>query len=176
MQHPVTTEYLNAKSQINKTIKAAMELVKQNYQILWLWPNIDAGSDIFSKEIRKFREKNKKIKNILFYKNFSPEEYAIILNNCSCIVGNSSSGIREASYLGIPSVNIGTRQNNREISKNVINVNYSVQEIVGAVKKQYNKKFKKSYLYGDGKAGYRMAKILSNCELDIKKELNYLKN
>ena len=176
MQHPVTTEYLNAKSQIKETIKAAMELVKQNYQILWLWPNIDAGSDIFSKEIRKFREKNKKIKNILFYKNFSPEEYAVILNNCSCIVGNSSSGIREASYLGIPSVNIGTRQNNREISKNVINVKYCVQEIVGAVKKQYNKKFKKSSLYGDGKAGYRMAKILSNCELDIKKELNYLKN
>lgn len=176
MQHPVTTEYLNAKSQIKETIKAVMELVKQNYQILWLWPNIDAGSDIFSKEIRKFREKNKKIKNILFYKNFSPEEYAIILNNCSCIFGNSSSGIREASYLGIPSVNIGTRQNNREISENVINVKYSADDIVGAVKKQYNKKFKKSYLYGDGKAGDRIAKILSICELDIKKELNYLKN
>ena len=89
--------------------------------------------------------------------------------------GNSSSGIREASYLGIPTVNIGTRQNNREVSKNVINVKYSAKEIVKAVIKQNNKKFKKSYLYGDGKAGERIAKVLATCELDIKKELNYLK-
>lgn len=176
MQHPVTTEYLNARMQIKETINSVKILLKKGYQILWLWPNIDAGSDIFSKEIRKFREKNKNIKNLLFYKNFSPEEYAIILKNSSCIFGNSSSGIREASYLGIPAVNIGTRQSNREVSKNVINVRYSAKEIVKAVIKQNNKQFKKSYLYGDGKAGERMAKILATCELDIKKKLNYLKN
>ena len=176
MQHPVTTEYLNAYNQINETIKAVKILLQKGYQILWLWPNIDAGSDVFSKEIRSFREKNKSVKNILFYKNFSPEEYATILKNSSCIFGNSSSGIREASYLGIPTVNIGTRQNNREVSKNVINVKYSAKEIVRAVIKQNNKKFRKSYLYGDGKAGERIAKVLATCELDIKKKLNYLNN
>ena len=95
MQHPVTTEYFDAKRQINETIKAVKILVSKGFQILWLWPNIDAGSDYFSKEIRKFREKNKNIKNILFYKNFSPEDYASILKNSSCILGNSSSGIRK---------------------------------------------------------------------------------
>ena len=174
MQHPVTTEYLDAGRQIKETISSVKILLKKGFQILWLWPNIDAGSDIFSKEIRMFREKYKRIENILFYKNFSPEEYAIILNNCSCIFGNSSSGIREASYLGIPTVNIGTRQNNREVSKNVINVNYSAKEIAKAVIKQTNKIFKKNYLYGDGNAGQRIAKILSTCKLDIKKNLNYL--
>ena len=59
MQHPVTTEYLNAYNQINETIKAVKILLQKGYQILWLWPNIDAGSDVFSKEIRKFREKIK---------------------------------------------------------------------------------------------------------------------
>ena len=65
MQHPVTTEYFDAKRQINETIKAVKILVSKGIQILWLWPNIDAGSDYFSKEIRKFREGNKNIKNIL---------------------------------------------------------------------------------------------------------------
>ena len=175
MQHPVTTEYFDAKRQINETIKAVKILVSKGIQILWLWPNIDAGSDYFSKEIRKFREGNKNIKNILFYKNFTPEEYACILKNSSCILGNSSSGIREASYLGIPSVNIGNRQSFRETGKNVVNVDYSSKNIIKAVLKQFNKKFKKNNLYGDGRAGKRIAKILSNCNLNIIKKLNYLK-
>lgn len=175
MQHPVTTEYFDAKRQINETIKAVKILVSKGIQILWLWPNIDAGSDYFSKEIRKFREGNKNIKNILFYKNFTPEEYACILKNSSCILGNSSSGIREASYLGIPSVNIGNRQSFRETGKNVVNVDYSSKNIIKAVLKQFNKKFKKNNLYGDGRAGERIAKILSNCNLNIIKKLNYLK-
>ncbi len=176
MQHPVTTEYLDSKRQIKETIKSVKALLSKGIQIVWLWPNIDAGSDIFSKEIRKFRELNKNLKNILFYKNFSPEEYATILNNCSCIFGNSSSGIREASYLGIPAVNIGNRQRNREIAKNVVNVKYLSKDIVKAVLKQFNKRFKKNNLYGDGKAGEKIAQILSTCDLDIVKKLNYIKN
>ena len=50
MQHPVTTEYFDAKRQINETIKAVKILVSKGIQILWLWPNIDAGSDYFSKK------------------------------------------------------------------------------------------------------------------------------
>ena len=175
MQHPVTTEYNNSKYQIEETIKAA-KVLSQKTQILWLWPNIDAGSDIFSKEIRRFREKNPTIKNILFYKNFTPEEYATILKNCSCIVGNSSSGIRESAFLGIPTVNIGTRQHLRETSKNVTHVPYSSKKIIAAVNYQKNKKYKKDTLYGNGNAGKKIAKILSKCKLDIKKSLNYIKN
>ena len=148
MQHPVTTEYFDAKRQINETIKAVKILVSKGIQIFWLWPNIVAGSDYFSKEIRKFREGNKNIKNILFYKNFTPEEYACILKNSSCILGNSSSGIREASYLGIPSVNIGNRQSFRETGKNVVNVDYSSKNIIKAVLKQFNKNLKKIIFMG----------------------------
>ena len=54
-------------------------------------------------------------------------------------------------------------------------VGYSSNKIVNAVLKQFNRKFKKNNLYGDGKAGARIAKILSNCKLDIIKKLNYLK-
>ncbi|MDC1032928.1 UDP-N-acetylglucosamine 2-epimerase [Candidatus Pelagibacter sp.] len=175
MQHPVTTEYNQARKQIDETIKA-VKILSKKIQVLWLWPNVDAGSDIFSKQIRIFRERNPNIKNLLFYKNFTPEQYATILKNCSCIVGNSSSGIRESAFLGIPTVNIGTRQNLRETSKNVLHVNYSAKKIISAVMLQKNKKFKKDILYGDGTAGKQIAKILSKCNLDIKKTLNYIKN
>jgi UDP-hydrolysing UDP-N-acetyl-D-glucosamine 2-epimerase len=175
MQHPVTTEYNNAKKQIDETIKA-VKILSQKIQILWLWPNVDAGSDIFSSQIRRFREKNPGIKNLLFYKNFTPEEYATILKNCSCIVGNSSSGIRESAFLGIPTVNIGNRQHLRETSKNVLHVRHLSEKIVAAVMLQKNKKYKKDILYGDGTAGKQIAKILSKCELNIKKTLNYIKN
>tara|TARA_Y100000768_G_scaffold113266_1_gene83471 strand:+ start:26433 stop:27611 length:1179 start_codon:yes stop_codon:yes gene_type:complete len=175
LYHPVTTEYHNASNQI-KEILNSVKILKKKFQIIWLWPNIDAGSDVFSKKIRNFREKNKQLDNILFYKNFTPEEYATIINNCSCIFGNSSSGIREASFLGIPTVNIGNRQHLRETSENVINVECKAENIVKAVVKQNNKKYKKSSLYGDGTAGQKIAKILARCDLSIGKKLNYIKN
>ena len=86
-------------------------------QIVWIWPNIDAGSNEISKGLRMFREKNKKKKKILFCKNFTPEDYIKLLYNSSCVVGNSSSTIRECSALGIPSVCIGTRQSGRKWSQ-----------------------------------------------------------
>ena len=175
LYHPVTTEYYKASNQINEILKS-VKILKKKFQIIWLWPNIDAGSDIFSKKIRNFREKNKKIDNILFYKNFTPEEYATIISNCSCIFGNSSSGIREASFLGIPTVNIGNRQHLRETARNVVNVNCNASHIVKAVLKQNNKKYKQSLLYGDGFAGEKIAKILAKCDLNIKKNLSYIKN
>ena len=163
MQHPVTTEYQKSKKHITETINAVKKLNQNKIQIIWLWPNIDAGSDIYSKEIRKFREKND-LENIIFYKNFTPEEYSILLKNSSCIIGNSSSGIREASYLGVPSVNIGNRQLNREISTNTINVNHNSQEIYKTTLNQIKKSYKSSQLYGNGNAGQKMVKILEVCE------------
>ena len=116
LQHPVTTEYGKGIKQINETINAINSI---KIQTVWLWPNVDAGSDEISKGLRTFRE-IKKPKLIHFYKNFSPEDFLKLIKNCSCIIGNSSSAIREGSYLGIPAVNIGTRQKGREHGKNII--------------------------------------------------------
>ena len=115
IQHPVTTSYGQGYFQISETLYAAKEI--KNMQKIVLWPNIDAGSDDVSKGIRNFREKNS---NEIFnyQKNFSPEDYARVLNNAKCCVGNSSSFIREGSFLGIPCVLIGDRQKGREHGKN----------------------------------------------------------
>lgn len=175
MHHPETTKYNETYNQIQQTIDAIWKL--KDIKIVWLWPNIDAGSDIISKQLRILREK-KLESNISFFKNFSPEDYIKLIFNCECLVGNSSSGIRESSFLSIPAVNIGSRQKKREQGFNVLNAGYNKNEIFNAVFKQINKtKIRKSFIYGDGHASKNIAKILTKIfkkKISVEKVLNYL--
>lgn len=170
IQHPVTTEYEENLYHVNQTI-AAIDQLKIN--TIWLWPNMDAGSDGISKGIRMYREKSVP-RFVHFLKSLPIEEYAVLLNNCRCIVGNSSSGIREAAFLGIPCVNIGTRQSGREKGKNVLDVDYDVEQIKDAIIKQMSVgRYERNYLYGDGKAGDKIADILSSYTFKIQKKISY---
>lgn len=167
MQHPVTTEFEDAHHQMQQTLDAVYEL---KIPALIFWPNVDAGSDSVSKAIRQFREQ-KKLKNIHFFKNFDPKDFLALLIKSKCIIGNSSVGIRECSFLGVPAVNIGNRQNGREQGHNVINVSHIKEEIVHAVKTHINngQRYPSSTLYGDGLAGERIVKILEKAEPEIEK-------
>ncbi len=168
LQHPVTTEYGDGIIQINETLKAVEKIGKQ---AAWLWPNVDAGSDDIAKGLRKYREK-KNPDFIHFYRNFSVEDYARLINNCACIVGNSSSALREGAFLGVPAVNIGTRQARREHGENVIHVNYNSDEIEDAIRRQIkNGRYKKSSLFGEGMAGEQITDILAKVEVNIQKRL-----
>jgi len=120
-----------------------------------------------------FREKYQP-KHIHFFKNFAFEDYAKLINNSAVLVGNTSSGIRESAYLGVPVVNIGTRQNHRERGENVIDVNYSRDEIRNAIKKQIaHGKYPSNHLYGNGHAGEKIAEILSTRKISVQKRLMY---
>jgi UDP-hydrolysing UDP-N-acetyl-D-glucosamine 2-epimerase len=168
LQHPVTTEYGDGIIQINETLKAVEAI---GMQTAWLWPNVDAGSDDIAKGLRKYREK-KNPDFIHFYRNFSVEDYARLINNCACIVGNSSSALREGAFLGVPAVNIGTRQARREHGENVIHVNYNSDEIEDAIRRQIkNGRYKKSSLFGEGMAGEQITDILAKVEVNIQKRL-----
>lgn len=171
LQHPVTTEFGSGLNQIRQTLEAVKEL---KIQTAWLWPNVDAGSDDVSKGLRAFREKEDP-DFIHFYKNFAIEDYARLINNSVCLLGNSSSGIREGSYLGVPVVNIGTRQQGRERAENVIDVAYDSQAIVEAVKHQVKHgEYESIAIYGDGKAGGRIAQHLAEVDVtNIQKRLSY---
>ena len=176
LQHPVTTEYHDAYKQIEITLKAIKRVIEKGMQVIFLWPNVDAGSADISKAIREFREENI-LKRLRFFKNFTPEDYGRLLNNCKCIVGNSSSGIREGGFLGVPCVNIGNRQDSRERSVNVIDVDHNETQIVKAVFSQIEKsRYDSSFLYGNGKSGELIADILSKKDFDIHKKLKYSGN
>jgi UDP-N-acetylglucosamine 2-epimerase len=90
------------------------------------------------------------------------------------IVGNSSAGIREASFLGIPAVDIGDRQLGRERAENVVNVAHDTVAIREAVEAQLARgRYPSSTLYGDGRAGERIARVLAEAELTFEKRLDY---
>ncbi len=170
MQHPVTYEWNKAFDHINMTLSVINEL---NIQTIWFWPNVDAGSDGASRAIRIFRE-NKINNKIRFVKNLPPEEFLVLIKSSLCLVGNSSVGIRECSYLGIPVVNIGTRQDGRKRGKNVLDVSYDKKSIRNAILYQINKqKFKKNTIYGKGVAGKFIADVLSKVDLTSEKKITY---
>ena len=171
MQYPVTTEYKDSAYQIEETLKA---ISKINLPKLFFWPNPDAGTDKISGMVRRWREQ-KKITNTWFIKNLEHDLFFHILNKTSCLIGNSSSAIREGSYIGVPAVSIGSRQNDRERGKNVLNAKYESTDILKKINIQLNiKKFRvKSNLYGDGNASNRISKILENIKVDIQKRLDY---
>lgn len=168
VQHPVTTEYGQAWTQVWETLRAIARL---KMQTVWLWPNVDAGSDDISKGLRVFREQHKP-EYIHFYRNFAPEDYLKLINNCACIVGNSSSAIREGAFLGVPAVNVGTRQQGRERGPNVVDVGYDEKQILKAVKRQIEHgRYAPDHTYGDGHAGERIARILAQYEPAVQKRL-----
>jgi UDP-hydrolysing UDP-N-acetyl-D-glucosamine 2-epimerase len=167
-QHPVTTEYGQGKHQIWETLEALDEL---KMPTMMLWPNADAGSEDIATGMRTFREKRKP-EYIRFYKNFPIETYIRLMLSCACVVGNSSAPIREGAYLGVPAVNIGTRQAGRDRGPNVIDVDHDRGAIAAAIRTQLARgRYPSDHLYGDGHAGPRIADLLARVPLHVQKRL-----
>ncbi len=169
-QYPVTSEYGEGEKQINETLMALREL---KMPAIMLWPNADAGSEDIARGIRKYREHHRD-DSIRFYKNFAPEVFLYLMTRCACMVGNSSAAIREGAFLGLPAVNIGTRQTGRDRGRNIIDAGYDRKEIEEAITRQLqNGRFPSDAIYGDGHAGERIADILARLPLRIQKRISY---
>ncbi|NUY80895.1 UDP-N-acetylglucosamine 2-epimerase (hydrolyzing) [Flavobacterium sp. MAH-1] len=170
MQHPVTNEYQASRKQIEATLEAVRKLDKP---ALWFWPNVDAGADGTSGGIRAFREKHE-LENVHFFKNMKGDDFLELLYFSDCLIGNSSVGIRECSFLGVPVVNIGSRQNRRDRGANVIDVGYDENEITQAINTQLSKKDRLgSNVYGGGDAGEQIADLLETLPLVFHKTISY---
>lgn len=170
-QHPVTTEFEDSRNQIKQTLLALNEL---KIQTVFLWPNSDAGNENISKEIRTFR--NKYSPNWLFlYKNLPVEVYVHLMNRTLCLIGNSSSGIREGAFIGTPVVNIGSRQNKRMHGSNVIHCKNEANEIRSKIEHQMkNIKFASEPIYGDGFTSKKMINAIKNLhDISVQKTIHY---
>ncbi len=170
-QHPVTTEYGSGERQIVDTLAAVRAL---DLQAIVLWPNADAGSEDIARGIRKWREHGH-ARKMHFFKNLPVETYIWLMRRTACLIGNSSSGIREGAYIGTPVVNIGTRQAGRERAENVIDVEYGEANIRQAVEKQLaHGPYPMRDTYGDGNAGQRIADALANlAPVEVQKIITY---
>ena len=170
MQHPVTTHYASSRADMRATLEAVHA---SGHQALWFWPNVDAGSDGTSSAIRTFREQNPGM-NAHFYKNMSPMDFLSLLINSRGIIGNSSVAIRECSYLGVPAVNIGSRQSRRDRGRNVIDVTHDRAAIAAAIESVWNRTTREhDDIYGSGNAGQNIADVLARAPLSIEKTLSY---
>jgi len=174
IQHPVTTEFEKSDLQIKMTLDALSKLKNQTIAIL---PNSDAGNEQIINQLRIF---SKKCNFLKVFPNLPRNDYLGFLRHCSALIGNSSSGIIEGSYLHTPVVNIGIRQLGREKDVNVIDVPiFSKSLILNALKKSLkkkNKKIKNSSIYGTGNASKKIVQYLETIPINlqmIQKKLVY---
>lgn len=168
LQHPVTTEIIHSKWQIACTLHALATL---GMPVVWFWPNADPGTDGTVQGIRAFREANPGLP-FHYFKHMESDHFIQLLKNSACLVGNSSVGIRECSALGVPAVNIGSRQRGRERGSNVVDCIPDAEAIVAAVKQQLaHGRYPPVAIYGDGDAGIRIADRLATVPFILKKHL-----
>jgi len=163
--HPVPTDY---QSQYDKTWEVIEAVDDLDIPAFWFWPNMDAGTDQVSKAIREYRNRRQP-DDVKFYINLRPRDYLTVVSNSACLVGNSSVGIRECSYLGQPSLNIGERQMYRERAENVIDIPCQEDDIREGIETQLaSGGYQRSTLYGDGTAEEQIAELIA--ELDIERK------
>jgi UDP-hydrolysing UDP-N-acetyl-D-glucosamine 2-epimerase len=169
-QHSVTTEYGDGERQITETLMAVREV---GLPAIVLWPNADAGAEEVARGIRKLRERDLD-QGMHFFKNLPTDAYIRLMDRTACLVGNSSSAIREGPFIGTPAVNVGTRQAGRQRGSNVTDVGHDREQIAGAIRSQLgNGRYAREEIYGDGRAGERIADVLSHVEVSIQKRITY---
>jgi UDP-hydrolysing UDP-N-acetyl-D-glucosamine 2-epimerase len=171
IQHSVTTEFEDAGEQVLATLEVVDDM---NLRGIMIYPNVDAGSERIVRAIRHLEEAGK-LGRLDKYKHIPVEEFVPLMRHAAVLIGNSSGAIREGSYLGCPTVNIGTRQNRRERGENVLDVSHDRDQIRRAIETQLEHgPFPSDSLYGNGKAGPRVAEILATIELGpVQKTLGY---
>jgi UDP-hydrolysing UDP-N-acetyl-D-glucosamine 2-epimerase len=170
--HPTTTEYGGERIQMEELLKASKEI---EMQTLLLWPNIDAGSDHVSKAIRRFRDQDNNVSWLRTIINLPPEEYLKVLANAACVIGNSSSFVRDSGYFGTPVVLVGNRQDGREHDVHLIKSKPVAPNIISAVRKQLEHgRYLPSSLYGDGYVADRITNALATLKPYVQKRLHYI--
>lgn len=170
-QHPVTTEYGEGERQVTSTLEAVRAV---GLPAIILWPNADAGSDDIARGIRKWRERGLG-QDMHFFKNLPTATYIQLMARAACLVGNSSSGVREGAFIGTPVVNLGSRQVGRRRGHNVVDVPHVTTEIVDALRAQVaHGRYERDPIYGDGKAGERIAHVLATKnDIRVQKRITY---
>jgi len=170
IQHPVTTESSN-RQHLETTFRA---LATFDLPIVWFWPNPDAGTGEMAETLRHFREHHEAAtERMRFITNVPADQFIALLKRTACVVGNSSAGIKECSFLGTPVVDVGGRQQGRLSAENVIRTGYDVDGVRAAVKQQLaHGRYAPSHLYFKPNASQSMVDVLTSVELYTQKRFH----
>jgi UDP-N-acetylglucosamine 2-epimerase len=170
IQHPVTTESDN-RQHLETTFRALAEL---NMPIVWFWPNPDAGTAEIAEVLRHFREHHEAAtEKMRFITNVPADHFIALLKRTACVVGNSSAGIKECSFLGTPVVDIVGRQHGRLSAENVVRVGYELEGIRRAVEQQLaHGRFEPSHIYFKPDASQAMVDVLTSIDLYTQKRFH----
>jgi UDP-N-acetylglucosamine 2-epimerase (hydrolysing) len=153
--HPVTTE-IDSLLKNAENYFTAIEKSQMNFIIIY--PNNDKGSELIMHHIRRCQQnsRHKVFPSIRF------ESFLVLIKNAQFIMGNSSAGIREAPYFGVPTINVGTRQNKRSSNPDIIHTSYDADEIALAIQKAVSQKLIAKHLFGSGNSDELFEKIISS--------------
>ena len=166
--HPVTTNLKNLKRESEIFFSA---LVKTNLNYIVLFPNNDLGSEMILKEIHKLKSNNR----FKIFPSIRFEYYLTLLKNSQFIIGNSSSGIMEAPYYGVTTINIGNRQSNRLKTKLIKNISFNEKKIIKMVDQVKNRKIIKRKFFGEGNSAEKIEKLLlSNKIWNVNKQKSFI--
>jgi len=159
MFHPVTTEFEDMEEYATDFVKALIDS-KKNFVVVY--PNNDLGSTVILKAYNKLKNNS----NFRLFPSIRFEYFLTLLKNANFIIGNSSAGIREASYYGVPTVNIGTRQANRSSHESIVNVNYSYNSIKEALESRLEIKHSDNeFEFGKGNSAVQFLESLKKSEI-----------
>jgi len=171
MLNPVTTEAQNAREQADCLLSAILSC---DMQAIWVWPNLGAGSDAIAKRIREWQIEYEGRHKIRFIRYLKPADFANVLNLAQAVVGNSSTGIKECGWLGVPTINVGTRQHGRLMGNNVMSVPFEPMKIRQAITRQIKHgRYKSSKLYGDGSTAKKIIAVLKVADIERQKTITY---
>lgn len=159
MFHPVTTE---AKAMLQYADDFVEALLNDNHNYVVIYPNNDLGSLCILEAYKKLNDNAR----FRVFPSLRFEYFLTLLKNSQFIIGNSSAGIREAPYYGIPIINIGTRQQNRAVHSDIVNVDYSVKSIADALKKINQHQIKKATTdFGQGNSAQLFLESIENTSI-----------
>lgn len=156
--HPVTTDLISLDDNIKRLVNA---VIKSDINFVCINPNNDIGYKIILNEYDRFNN-NSKIK---IFPSIRFEFFIELLKNTKFILGNSSVGIHESPVLGIPTINVGTRQNRRFNSESIFNVSHNEEEITELIQKVSNHRFEPSNHFGKGDSAKRFIEVLSKKDI-----------
>ena len=170
VQHPVTTETRN-REHLETTLRVVASF---GLPTIWFWPNPDAGTGEMADSLRHMREKHPELTaQMKFITNVPAREFVGLLAHTACLVGNSSAGIKECSYLGTPVVNIGARQQGRLSADHVMHVDHDPTEMASAIAMQLaHGRYEPSHIYFKDHASDTIVNVLASSPLYTQKRFH----